>query len=128
MQTRVHKTALGWEGNTEITLGFVGPQREQILDIRTYRNHRGKLLSTASVSHGDGHGMKTHHIGVTYKADFFDVVLETEPSRITEKALKQQHAKAVAMVDSIKEQVRAHYQPKPLQTAEVATASHDVSH
>jgi hypothetical protein len=80
------------------------------LKIRTSKNSRGGLLTTAScyALSGDGGGFRT----VTHRVfrDLYVTVGNNAGARCTEKSVEVMHAAAVSKVDDLVAQAVAHYE------------------
>ena len=100
MTTYISKDARGnWSAVDEIALGD-----NLVLTIRTSKNYSSNLNTYASVGRKDGNFI-SH---VVYR-DFSTCIFSRHPTRITSKVVEAQHAEALAMLDSIKDRIDAHY-------------------
>ena len=88
-----------WRATDEIDLG-----NDRVLTITTSKNYSGNLNTNASVATKEGNFL-TH---VMYQ-DFSHTIFCRHPSRITSNVVEGQHGEAMAMLESIKSAVNAHY-------------------
>lgn len=108
MQTYIHKSSLGWKATTEFDL-----DDRKVLRIRTCKGNQGALLTHATVSIRDNHGSLTHAIDFgTGGGDFSRHVARSQPARVTEKVVQQQHDQVLAQLAEIKAAVMLHYAAK----------------
>lgn len=114
--TVIEKRKDGWHAKTLITLGPAPAQEhmahrgpgERVLSISTYKNSRG-LGSYASVAH--------HYDGCVSFAiggDYSKHLIQTQ-ERCTEKAIRAQHAQALALAQQILDEAHAYYAAKDAQ-------------
>jgi hypothetical protein len=76
------------------------------LDVSTFKNDRGQLVTSASIGFVNGQVVTT-----AIFSDFYRT-LEVSKVRCTEKAVSEQQARAVAQWDSLKSDVLAYYAAK----------------
>ena len=105
MQTTYFRDSQGWNGKTTVEM----PGNQELI-IETSRRAFGNGLSTrAAVWRHDEHGFKTHAAGLAGTGDFYERLELTSPKRITEKAVREQHAAVIARIDAIRSKVEAYY-------------------
>lgn len=99
MQTYLNRDyRKNWRASTTVKLAD-GWQ----LDITTRKVESGELVSSASVAKVE-RGFATHRMFADYSRNISRVA-----ARCTEKAVSEQHAKALARIDDIKADMLAHY-------------------
>ena len=112
---------------TKYFKGFRGYKAESIIDltevsrliIETFKRHDKHLRSTAYVSHKEG----TFYAFMPF-SDFNTEVESDNCARVTPKAVKEQHLKALNQIDVLKLRAFAHYSlTNPLQTRALQVAS-----
>lgn len=90
--TTVRKQVDGWEAKTEIDLGH-----HLVLYVTTRRRMgSSNLSSVAHVGHLD-----KGFVCYTVARDFWALVDERSPSRVTESVIRVQHQRAVEQIDSL---------------------------
>lgn len=119
----------GWDALTTIALpdldapegndpGLMGKDGKHILEIHTYKSDRGGVHTYASV-HRAKNGWKSHMIFQDYSVK----VIYEAALRCTENNVRDQHRRALSMLDNIKCDVAYHYQQLAAkQAAEKAAA------
>jgi hypothetical protein len=101
-----------WQGKTSVALAMPGPQRR--LDITTLKVCSGNLITSALVC-------EVQDSVTTYTPyDDFSKRLEISDLRVTEKAVRLQHERALAQLDTLVAEVKAFYAAKQL-TADAGT-------
>jgi hypothetical protein len=102
-----------WRAETKIKFGE-GWQ----LDLTTRKNDNGEIVTSASVARVEG-GFATHRMFADYSRNVFRIT-----ARCTEKVIRERHAIAIDMLDTIIADVRSHYidrdEPLPAAPAEFA--------
>ena len=126
MNTRYIKNRAGHQAKTNISTPELG--ENMMLTIHTYKSYNGQLVSQASVSMIDmrgGYEVMTHRM----MQDYSKPVLR-EKTRVTEKAVHEQHARALEYLPVIMEEVRTHYAAtiSVAQALAVAQAVNDAPH
>ena len=112
-QTHIFKSAYGWKATTNTPL-----EGRAILQIVTLKRIGGKLGTTARrVDVSEDGCIETF---VCFQ-DFLEYVITETPARITEKAVADQHRRALLQLDAIKARCAAHYAQQSTATAD-ATA------
>lgn len=94
-----------------------------VVDIDTSKRVIGSsgLVTLVTVSTDDGSGFLTHRISYPKpRGDFSKRYIVTEPSRVTERVLREQHEQALGMVDQFKADIQAHYERQAQLEAETA--------
>lgn len=87
-----------WRAETKVKFGD-GWQ----LDLTTRKAENGEVVTQASVARVE-RGFATHHMFADYNRNVSRVT-----ARCTEKVIREQHAKAIDMLDTISADVRSHY-------------------
>lgn len=87
-----------WKSETRVRLGD-GWQ----LDLLTRKNDRGELVTSASIGRVE-RGCVTHRMYADYSRQVF-----RRTARCTEKSVQLQHNEALALMETIFADVRAHY-------------------
>lgn len=106
-QTFIRRKQYGdksWKANTCQEFELNG--RVAQLDIGTFKNDRGQIVTSASVGFVDGNVVTTRIFGDFYRT------LEVSKVRCTEKAVSDQQARAVANFEAIKADVLEFYSVK----------------
>ena len=103
MKTQIYKNALG-QLVAETIIPFEG---KQVLELSTSRRSSGKLTTNASVRIQTDFGFTFEPFG-----DFNKTILTGDFKRVTEKVLKEQHVKALTMIDKLKEEAKEFYANK----------------
>lgn len=106
----IEKRKDGWRA--EDVFDFQGSHR---MAIKTYKIN-GKLVSHAAVNEY-GAGFCTHRYGMGGGGDFGKYIIVTPGGRATEKAVAEQHARAIAMLPQLMDEARAHYEKFPIREA-----------
>lgn len=115
----------GWDAQTTIDLPeldtdtqVMGEDGKHVLEIHTYKSSKGGVHTYASVSRVKG-GWRSHMIFRDYSVK----VIYEAAVRCTESNVRDQHRRALTGLDSIKQDVAAHYaQLQAKQAAEKAAA------
>lgn len=104
MNTTITKGREGWQAETRIEL-----DTERALQIRTSKGTRG-LQTSATV-------IKPTPTGFTWSPfeDFSEALREGKGLRCTEKAVMEEHAKALVDVDLLIVRAAAHYKKEAVQ-------------
>lgn len=108
METSINKDKSGWSAKTQVSLA-----NRRILGIRTAKamNGSGRLTTRATVSTLNDAGYTTHVMGFgSINGDFNSQVADSAPARITEKVVREQHARALADIKGILARVDRHYE------------------
>jgi hypothetical protein len=87
-----------WKAETRIKLGDCWQ-----LDISTRKSENGELVTSASIGKLE-RGFVTHRVFTDYSRRVF-----RKTARCTEKNIETQHKEALALIDQIMADVRAHY-------------------
>jgi hypothetical protein len=109
MDTRFYKNRDGHTAKTNIETPEVG--EDMNLSIHTYKDYNGQLLSHASVhllEKRGGYSTMTHRVFHDYSMPVI-----REKARVTEKAVRDQHARAIEYLPIIMQEVRKHYAALP---------------
>lgn len=115
METTFGKGSVGWSAKTTLDL----PDARQLV-IRTERRvFGGGLATNGTVFTINGDGTTTHvmGLGVAGFGDYSERLMLTQPARITEKAVRQQHEQVLARIDAIRDQALAYYQTQRPESA-----------
>lgn len=105
MKTEVYKSIYGWKAETHIDLG-----NSRELHFTTMKRSSGFTLTTANcITVKDGFNTFAPF------TDYSDNVLAQKLDRVTEKAVREQHQKALLRLEEVKSKVRAHYAAKGVQ-------------
>lgn len=100
-RTTVLKSHHGWEADTHVEL-----EDSHILRIHTMKHYGGELVTTATRmvrTTGD-------FLGLSYiPTEDFNAVVIRERVRVTERAVRSQHAWALEQVNDLKARVKDHY-------------------
>ena len=99
--TNIYKSAYGWKAQTIVPLGDKAD-----LDITTLKRYGGRLVTTATRRTVSDDGTSSSFIVFS---DFHESVITESPARITEKAVADQHRRALQQLDAIKARCAAHY-------------------
>ena len=121
IETRYYRDIRGWCGETVISLpGYVKKQ----LVLNTHKHSFSPVLTTeASVRTDKGGGCWSFVIGATVACDYMKRVILTSPKRVTERAVRQQHERALIMLDKITQEAIAHYAVRQHKTEALALAA-----
>ncbi|WP_288639143.1 hypothetical protein [Comamonas kerstersii] len=106
MTTRIYRDRDGWNAVSQFELSA-----RRVLKIRTCKRSIGAgLQTTASVWHDTGDGSMRHAMGLgTGCGDFSQTLMLTQPKRITEKAVTEQHESILRELASIRVKVEQFY-------------------
>jgi len=96
----MNKGYYGWTANSEVELD--GNRR---IRFTTMKRHSGKLTTTAQSLNDNGNGALTF---VVFR-DYHKNVLTTDPKRVTEKVVLEQHNKALELENAIVEEAKLFY-------------------
>lgn len=110
-ETKMRKGYDGWRAESEISLG-AAEDGERVLKLSTSRNSRGGLSSFASTcirKDEGGYYSERHAIFGDYAKNFNPVPC----ARVTEKAVKDAHTKALEQFPAIIEEAKAYYAKQP---------------
>ena len=99
MKFEIGKGIHGWRAQTEFHL-----QDNRYLHYTTMKRSSGMVVTTANVVHVEN-GMNVF----TPFSDFNDYVLSAEIERVTEKAIREHHHKALMKHEEIMAKIKAHY-------------------
>lgn len=112
IETRIFRDRDGWNATSEMDL-----TGDQLLKIRSYRNDRG-LLRTSATVHTKVEGGLRHIMGFgTSGGDFSETLVVTKPARVTEKVISAQHESVLKTIPGILSAVQAHYAKFPVSPA-----------
>lgn len=103
----------GWKARTRFSLGQVtqdGKTGERVLDISTNKRSHGRLITSATVAFCDGLS-EIHRFGFGSGGDYRKDLVVTA-AKCTEKAVREQHAKAIEQAATLIEEVQAFYAGK----------------
>ena len=105
--TRYYRDTRGWCGETIVALP--GYEKKQLV-LNTRKHTSSPVLTTdASVRTNEGRGCWSFAIGFGGEGDYMKRVILTSPKRVTEKAVRQQHERALIMLNGITQDAVAHY-------------------
>ena len=105
VETVVYKSRTdGWKARRTVALDDIGLE-SKIVIFSTYRNNRGKLVTTARVEHDNGDST-THMLFF----DYSKTIIASSPSRVTSKVVEAQHAQID--LDAIKDDIIQFYKLK----------------
>lgn len=109
METTFFRDSQGWNGKTTVEM----PGKQELI-IETSRcafgNDLGNgLFTRAAIWRHDEHGFKSHAAGLAGTGDYYERLELSIPKRITEKAVREQHAAVIARIDDIRSKVLAYY-------------------
>jgi hypothetical protein len=115
IRTRILRDNYGWKAASNLDL--VG-EANRLLQIRTYKNDRGFLVTRATVHKKiDGGGLQ-HIMGFgTPGGDYSETLVSTKPARVTEKVISAQHDSVLSHLPGILAAVEAHYVKTPAHPA-----------
>lgn len=102
MKTEVYKSIYGWKAETHIDLG-----NNRELHFTTMKRSNGVTVTNANVVRVSD-GMCSF---VVFQ-DYSEAILSEKLGRVTEKAVREQHQKALLRLEEVKAKVRAHYAAK----------------
>lgn len=102
MKTTVEKSFHGWRTQTEFHL-----KDNRYLHYTTMKRSNGMVVTTANVVHVEN-GMNVF----TPFSDFSDYVLSAKIERVTEKAIREHHHKAMMKHEEVMAKLKAHYAMK----------------
>ena len=107
METRYFRDDSGWNAETHLEIAHT----PRLLSIRSCkRGGAGTLTTTASVATRGENGLLTHVL--TYGAaggDFNKIVAHSQPGRVTESAVRQQHQLVLGRINEILADVASFY-------------------
>ena len=126
MNTHYSNGRSGYAAKTTIALPNLGAG--MALVVSTYKDNRGMLVTQASahvISVMNGQEFMTFRL----YTDYSKPVLR-EKARVTEKAVHEQHRRALALLPTVLEEVRTHYvtHQSVAQALAVAHAVNDAHH
>lgn len=100
-ETRIYKNAHGnWTAETQVPF----PRHDSmVVHISTQKVYSGEVVSRVTVDKIEG-AFRTHRMFTDYSE-----AVERSRVRATEKAVREQHARAVARMDDIMKAAEAHY-------------------
>ena len=99
-KTQVYKSHYGWQAQTRVWLDDV-----RVLEFMTMKRFNGQLATTATcMSKQDGSRFLCHVM-----CQDFNERLVAENVRVTEKAVADQHQRALAKLDEVKARCAAFY-------------------
>jgi hypothetical protein len=114
IRTRILRDNYGWKAASNLDL--VG-EANRLLQIRTYKNDRGFLVTRATV-HKKIDGGLQHIMGFgTPGGDYSETLVSTKPARVTEKVISAQHESVLSHLPGILAAVEAHYVKTPVSPA-----------
>ncbi len=109
MKTKYFRDHTGWNGQTEIEI-----ENERQLVIRTSkRSIGGGLATNATVWSVEG-GTRRHAMGLGLDGcgDFSERYVLSQPKRVSESVVRQQHERVLGNLDAIRSQVNIFYEQK----------------
>lgn len=120
MTTRIYRDRDGWNATSQFDLSD-----RRVLKIRTCKRSIGTGLQTsATVWHDTGDGGMRHAMGLgTGCGDFSETLTLTQPKRITEKAVAEQHQRVLSQLDLIRARVAQFYALQEQEDEAVAVAT-----
>lgn len=99
-QTSIYRGYHGWTAETLL------PWRDQLrLNFITMRRSSGQLTTTVRVERVSGDVASF----VVFQ-DFYRQIIAEQPARVTERAVADQHRRALTQLDLIRQQCEDHYQ------------------
>ena len=102
--TRISKDIRnGWQAETRFDMPEIGERF--FLQLHTMKRYDGQLVTTASVNQRTADGLGYTH---RYPGDFLSRCV-SERVRCTEKAVAEQHSKALQQIEQIKADALAYY-------------------
>ena len=104
-ENAAYKGATGWQAETRYDFPHPGGGVWELED-RTNKDSRKNLAPTASVDKVDG-AFLSHRLFTDYHA-----IVARSPVRVTEKAVKEQHAEMLKSVETFMANAVEHYQTK----------------
>lgn len=107
--TPAYKSSYGWKAETSVPL-----EAPYELRITTLKRIGGKLGTTARRVTVSADGCIETFVCFQ---DFLEYVITEAPARITEKAVADQHRRALQHIDDIKARCAAHYASQDAATA-----------
>ncbi|GKS87470.1 hypothetical protein AVMA1855_24980 [Acidovorax sp. SUPP1855] len=106
METKIYKDRDGWNAKTVVPLD----ERRELVIRTSRRQIGGGLLTSATCWSIGAAGSQTHVMGYgTGDGDFSTRIVTTQPPRITEKVVAQQHEMALRQIDAIRQAAQLHY-------------------
>ena len=126
MNTLYSNGRSGYAAKTTIALPNLGAG--MALVVKTYKDNRGMLVTQASahvISVMNGQEFMTFRLYTDYSKPVI-----REKARVTEKAVREQHARALALLPTVLDDVRTHYAAtiSVAQALAVAQAVNDAPH
>ena len=101
MQTDLYRGAHGWTAETLV------PWRDQLrLNFITMRRSSGQLTTTVRVERVSDDNLSSFEVF----RDFYRQIIAEQPARVTERAVADQHRRALTQLDLIRQQCEDHYQ------------------
>ena len=105
MKTEVYKSVYGWKAETYIDLG-----NNRELHFTTMKRSSGVMVTTANVVRvSDG------ICSFVVFQDYSEAVVSEKLGRATEKAVREQHQKALLRLEEVMAKMRAHYAAKEVE-------------
>ena len=102
MDITVNKFLTGaWHARSTVKLDDIGLENKIVM-FSTYRNDRGTLITTARVEHDYGDTTSYYPC-----FDYYKVIIATTVSRVTAKAVEQQHK--LIVLDDVLVDIAKHY-------------------
>lgn len=104
-ENAAYKGATGWQAETRYDFPHPGGGT-WTLKVRTNKDSRKNLATAVSVDKVDG-AFLSHRLFTDYHA-----IVARSPVRVTEKAVKEQHAEMLKSVETLMANAVEHYQTK----------------
>lgn len=119
MQTKYYRDSSGWCGMTSVNHGT-----SQLIRIVTAKRHIGHGLATTVACHTHRDGMLTHCMGFgTGQGDYRETMIVSQPKRVTESLVREQHEGVIAQIEQIQASVELFYALKRKEQAATADAA-----
>lgn len=112
----------GWRGQTELDA-----RNQRVIRITTRKRSAGHGLATNVTCHTrEASGLLTHRLSFGAPGgDYSKTVAVSQPRRVTESVVRQQHEAALACIDEIRAEVARFYAAE-LQAQEAALSAGDL--
>lgn len=112
----------GWRGQTELEAG-----NQRVIRITTSKHRAGHGLATnATCLTREARGLLTHRLSFGAPGgDYSKTVAVSQPRRVTESVVRQQHEAALARIDEIRAEVARFYAAEP-QAQEAAVSADEL--
>jgi len=119
MNTTYHRDSTGWCGTTTVNHGT-----SQLIRIVTGKRRIGHGLATTVACYSNNNGMLTHCMGFgTRGGDYHETMIVSQPKRVTESLVRDQHEGVVAQIEQIQASVELFYALKRKEQAAMADAA-----